>query len=63
MSQDLLSPRASAGGIRETWSAESVLLNQLPPTAPTWGPPGTHLSYIVQDLMETDLYKLLKSHS
>ena len=31
------------------------------PAAPTWGVSGAVFSYIVQDLMETDLYKLLKS--
>lgn len=33
----------------------------MPLAAPIWGVSGTNLSYIVQDLMETDLYKLLKS--
>lgn len=33
----------------------------MPPAAPTRGASDTILSYIVQDLMETDLYKLLKS--
>lgn len=33
----------------------------MPPATPTCGVSDTVLSYIVQDLMETDLYKLLKS--
>lgn len=33
----------------------------MPPATPTRGVSGAILSYIVQDLMETDLYKLLKS--
>lgn len=33
----------------------------MPPAAPARGVSGAILSYIVQDLMETDLYKLLKS--
>ncbi|KAK2097821.1 Mitogen-activated protein kinase 3 [Saguinus oedipus] len=57
----LLSPRGPGWRRRAALPSEPVFLNQVPPAAPCLGASGTILSYIVQDLMETDLYKLLKS--
>lgn len=58
---DLLSPKGPGWRRCVASPSEPVFLNQVPPAAPSPGVSGTILSYIVQDLMETDLYKLLKS--
>lgn len=57
----LLCPGGASWRWGEAQSPEAVLLNQCLLLPPPPGVSGAILSYIVQDLMETDLYKLLKS--